>query len=560
MEHSHPYLPLAGGTMTGQIISKFSLNPSGLQYTGALQIRERDLVTTSQSSWDYAPAISFHWGGRHAKRLGMQSDGNLAWNDSIILRADNFNSYALPISGGTMTGAINSTYSSGSYIGGVSNACLNGTYTGYGAILSMPIASGRVSLSTYPGGSSNLVYLGYASSSQISNGTNSFNKALTWDAVNNNLTADTFTGALAGNAATASKWKSPITLTISGSVTGSASVDGSGNVTISTSTNHSHSGYLTSHQTLYSLYLRSGSFSDVTYTPNYCNEWVYIPTTTDHLTEGTTNLFYTDARVQNIVSDKYLPLAGGTMNKDATIGSNTSLYVGSNNNWLYVSNIGSRNGTAYWEISQAGVAKFKGTVTASEFLGNASSASTVTVNNSDSNSTYRMVWHSGSTLYETSGIYCNPSSKVLHAGGFYHTGYGASGYALTADGGATFIRDMSVNYANSAGTATTASKLDTNAGSSTNPVYFSDGIPVACTGYEFIASGSTYSGSFSITYYVYRWMNIVFVTGTTSYGNPTSRGNHTVFVCNVPREKEDAGTTIPGDTGYVTIYVESGKL
>ena len=56
--------------------------------------------------------------------------------------------------------------------------------------------------------------------------------------------------------------------------------------------------------------------------------------------------------------------------------------------------------------------------------GSASSAtiaSTVTVNNSDSNSTYRMVWHSGNTLYGTGGIYCNPSTDTLYASAFYES-------------------------------------------------------------------------------------------------------------------------------------------
>lgn len=48
----------------------------------------------------------------------------------------------------------------------------------------------------------------------------------------------------------------------------------------------------------------------------------------------------------------------------------------------------------------------------------ASGASTVTVNNSDSNSTYRMVWHSGNTLYGTGGIYCNPSTDYMYANSF----------------------------------------------------------------------------------------------------------------------------------------------
>ena len=44
------------------------------------------------------------------------------------------------------------------------------------------------------------------------------------------------------NVASASKWATARTLSLSGSVTGSATIDGSGNVSISTTTNHTHSG------------------------------------------------------------------------------------------------------------------------------------------------------------------------------------------------------------------------------------------------------------------------------------------------------------------------------
>jgi hypothetical protein len=50
-----------------------------------------------------------------------------------------------------------------------------------------------------------------------------------------------FTGELTGNASTATKLKTARTISLSGSVTGSASFDGSGNITIATTTNHSHS-------------------------------------------------------------------------------------------------------------------------------------------------------------------------------------------------------------------------------------------------------------------------------------------------------------------------------
>lgn len=53
----------------------------------------------------------------------------------------------------------------------------------------------------------------------------------------------TLTGALSGNASTASKWLTARTLTLTGSVTGSVSIDGSGNVSLATTTNHTHSQY-----------------------------------------------------------------------------------------------------------------------------------------------------------------------------------------------------------------------------------------------------------------------------------------------------------------------------
>ena len=52
------------------------------------------------------------------------------------------------------------------------------------------------------------------------------------------------------------------------------------------------------------------------------------------------------------------------------------------------------------------------------YANSAGSASTVTVNSSDANSTYRMVWHSGNTLYGTGGIYCNPSTDYVYANSF----------------------------------------------------------------------------------------------------------------------------------------------
>lgn len=54
----------------------------------------------------------------------------------------------------------------------------------------------------------------------------------------------TLANSISGNAATASKLQTACTITLAGSITGSAAFDGSNNITITTSTNHSHSQYL----------------------------------------------------------------------------------------------------------------------------------------------------------------------------------------------------------------------------------------------------------------------------------------------------------------------------
>ena len=54
------------------------------------------------------------------------------------------------------------------------------------------------------------------------------------------IRASVFKGNLSGNATTASKWDTPRTLSLTGAVTGSVSIDGSGDVSLSTSVNHTH--------------------------------------------------------------------------------------------------------------------------------------------------------------------------------------------------------------------------------------------------------------------------------------------------------------------------------
>ena len=139
------------------------------------------------------------------RKLQYKKIGDTNWRDLVTFGSNATNSTAyLPLSGGTMTGVITSSFASSSWINGVTNAVIKGTYTSYGAILSMPVKDGRVSLSSYPGDNNN-IYFGYATTAQIKAGTNSFNKQMYWDAANNNLHVDEFTGSLVGNASSATK-------------------------------------------------------------------------------------------------------------------------------------------------------------------------------------------------------------------------------------------------------------------------------------------------------------------------------------------------------------------
>lgn len=54
------------------------------------------------------------------------------------------------------------------------------------------------------------------------------------------LLASISQGQFSGNAASSSKWANARTITLAGSVTGSVSIDGSANVTLNTTTNHTH--------------------------------------------------------------------------------------------------------------------------------------------------------------------------------------------------------------------------------------------------------------------------------------------------------------------------------
>ena len=90
-----------GGSKSAQMLwNSWSTDAS---YGGAIQIREYGNVTNNQSAWSYSPAISFHWGNRHAKRFGMRSDGQFAVDDVPISLSTHTHNYVKDIGNNSNT-------------------------------------------------------------------------------------------------------------------------------------------------------------------------------------------------------------------------------------------------------------------------------------------------------------------------------------------------------------------------------------------------------------------------------------------------------------------------
>jgi len=94
-------LPLSGGTLTGTLTGttgRFQKNQTAGDYTTA--------ALWTESYGNTATGIAFHISGNVGKFLEMRTNGILYWNGDTVIHSGNYNSYALPLSGGTLTGAL----------------------------------------------------------------------------------------------------------------------------------------------------------------------------------------------------------------------------------------------------------------------------------------------------------------------------------------------------------------------------------------------------------------------------------------------------------------------
>lgn len=232
------------------------------------------------------------------------------------------------------------------------------------------------------------------------------------DAINYTSYAPTKTGggasgtwgiSINGNAATASKLATARTITLAGSVTGSVSFDGSGNVTANTTTNHTHNyagsssagGAATSaNKVANALTLQFNGTTNQTYDGSAAKTFNVTPSAIGAAASSHSHddRYYTESETNNLLNAK-LSLAGGTMTGNINYTAHGNSYIGNGPNdaanglggdlnnlvissWYGVSFTTSCTGQAYTNKNAVSINCRNGHVYANTFVGNFSGNAT----------------------------------------------------------------------------------------------------------------------------------------------------------------------------------------
>ena len=255
-DHTHSYLPLSGGTMTGAI--QFNGRGNNSIYNGAndavngvggalnnLVISSWNGVsfTTSCASQTYTGKNAVSINCRNGNVYAAQFNGALNGNASTATKATSATS-AMYIQSDTSTTTIMTTNPASTGAWKFTHA-IERSATGLFPWVSN--ANAMITINRHQGNYNS--QLGFSSNGNIYyrnfegvalNTTNAWKQIAFTDS---NITGSS--GSCTGNASTATKLATARTISLTGSVTGSGSFDGSGNLSIATTTNHSHSSITT---------------------------------------------------------------------------------------------------------------------------------------------------------------------------------------------------------------------------------------------------------------------------------------------------------------------------
>lgn len=241
--HTHSYLPLTGGILSGDL--SFSHSDGCITWDSGTY---RQRIKSTDDSASDTNVFTFQ----------QSSDSGSTWTDLMTIKANSkviASEFVGSLSGNaaTSTSATKATQDSAgqqidtTYIKSLSVSGQTITYTkgnnDPGTITTQDkyVLQGESTTENY-----RPLVMGYSNNStSISLGDSVTNQVYVNTLIyaqpsTGTIFATKFTGDLEGNAATAAKWATARTITLTGSVTGSVSIDGSGDVTLNTTTNHNH--------------------------------------------------------------------------------------------------------------------------------------------------------------------------------------------------------------------------------------------------------------------------------------------------------------------------------
>ena len=219
--HTHSYLPLSGGTLTGDL--KFSTIAGWPTPSGETYPIDSDGISWSGSS-DSAK-IFYRVTGSDNGNLVFQTGDDT--NSDFIFENTLGGQLALLTVSGSLT--VKSAVTAPTFNGSLNGNAASATKLATSRNINGTSFNGTANITTSYWGTARNIYIQDATAAHTGaavsvNGSTNVNLKL----------PSTITATLSGNASTASKWQTARTLSLTGAVTGSASIDGSGNVSINT--------------------------------------------------------------------------------------------------------------------------------------------------------------------------------------------------------------------------------------------------------------------------------------------------------------------------------------
>lgn len=218
---NNAYIKIVYGSLSGNATTATTLQTArtinGTSFNGSANI--------TTANWGTARTITIGSTGK-----SVNGSGNVSWSLSEIGAAAASHSHSyLPLSGGTMTGAMTSSLTSSTHIAAnKGTAIINSTAagSGYNMLAKMNSTNGAWTMGSW-GTSFNLFY---TANTTITAGTNSYTKRLALldesgnSAFPGTVSASSFSGSLSGNASTATTLKTARTIN-------GTSFNGSANIT-----------------------------------------------------------------------------------------------------------------------------------------------------------------------------------------------------------------------------------------------------------------------------------------------------------------------------------------